>query len=138
MKKTNLVLAVVLSVVGLFAVNAFSWQAVGSPINVSIPAYKAYSHQFDLLVNGRVNFNYNIQGGAATIYVMTEEQLLRATSGQEPTELGRDFVMVMSGVVGSGNIISPRLGQGRYSVTIRNTGDTPITLFGDVSAEESY
>jgi hypothetical protein len=69
------------------------------------------------------------------IYLMTQEQDNRASAGNEPTEIGRDFITKNSGVLGSGSTISPDLNPGRYSVIFRNLGESPIQVTATIQAE---
>jgi hypothetical protein len=135
MKKISLMLAMVLGLVMMLTIFAEAWQPVGSHISATLPPHKAYTHSFDLVVNGRFNLKFSIQGGSATVFLLNQEQTIRASAGQEPTQPGQDFIMKNYGVTGSGNLIFPWVGPGRYCVAIRNEEDTPIVLEFDVFAE---
>jgi hypothetical protein len=114
---------------------ALAWENVGSPINVNIPPHKAFIRAFDLVARGRLRVNYTVQSGQMDIYLMTQEQHNRASAGQEPTQINRDFITKNSGVLGSGSTISPDLNPGRYAVIFRNLGESPIQVSGGIQAE---
>ena len=117
---------------------AKAWTAqkgVGSPVNVNIPPHKAFIRAFDLNARGRITINYTVQSGQMDIYLMTQEQENRASAGQEPAEIGRDFITKSFGVVGTGSTISPDLNPGRYSVIFRNSGESAIQVTAKLLAE---
>jgi hypothetical protein len=140
MKKNTLFFVLVITLVFIAALVptlTIAWQYVGSPIRIAIPPDKAYTREFDLLVNGRIRLDYTIQnGGSTNIYIFTQEQSIRASAGQEPMEPGRDFIIKNTGVIGSGSVISPRLDRGRYCVAVKNVGDASTMLEGTISVEE--
>jgi hypothetical protein len=110
-------------------------EGVGAPINVNIPPHKAFIRAFDLTAMGRIKIDYTVQSGQMDIYLMTQEQQNRASSGQEPAEIGRDFITKSSGVIGTGSTISPDLNPGRYAVIFRNSGESAIQVTAKLLAE---
>lgn len=114
---------------------AMAREGVGSPVNVNIPPHKAFIRAFDLNARGRITINYTVQSGQMDIYLMTQEQENRASAGQEPAEIGRDFITKSFGVVGTGSTISPDLNPGRYSVIFRNSGESAIQVTAKLLAE---
>lgn len=113
-----------------------AWQTAVSSNTVTIPPHKAKINGQELSARGRFKISHTVPSGQQMdFYLMTQEQYNRASSGQEPTQMGQDFITKSSGVVGSGYDISPDLNPGVYYFVFRNTGDTPIQLTFSIEAE---
>jgi hypothetical protein len=135
MKKYTIHYLLIIVSIFLLTCSAIAWESVGSPINVNIPPHKAFSREFDLISRGRISIDFTVHSGQMDIYLMTQEQDIRASSGIEPTKIGRDFITKNSGVLGKGGTYSPVLDPGRYAVIFRNVGDTYIQVTASIEAE---
>jgi hypothetical protein len=91
-----------------------------------IPAGKVMDRSFTVHADAKVRLDYQVEAGKELdIYFVNDDQYARAAAGEEPTELGRDFISVHRGVVGQGNVYE-LLPAGRHHIVFRNLGDGPV------------
>ena len=135
MKRYFVLFVLILALFSWLLSPAAAWEGVGTPINVNIPPHKVFVRAFDLVANGRLKVSYTVQSGQIDLYLMNQEQHNRASAGQEPTQINRDFITKNTGVLGSGSTISPDLNPGRYAVIFRNLGESPIQVSASIQAE---
>ena len=103
-------------------------QEIRPQVTVSMPPHKAYIITIGLNVTVELKIIYEIERRKSVdIYIMTAEQWARAHAGFEPTELGKDFMLKQSVVVGSGSLVHVQ-GAGPVTISFRNVGDSAITV----------
>jgi len=103
-------------------------QEIRPQVTVSIPPHKAYIITFGLNVRAELKIIYEIERRKSLdIYIMTTEQWARAHAGFEPSELGKDFVLKQSTVVGSGSLVHVQ-GAGPVTICFRNVGESATTV----------
>jgi hypothetical protein len=123
------VLSTTFAVLLLFTGAVLASEACMPAKQMTIPAHKAWDRSFTLNDSASIKVEWRIeQNKSIDIYVMTQAQDDAASNGNEPTQLGVDFIRHSSGVIGKGSEFVD-LSAGRYSVVFRNLSDAHVTVW---------